>query len=162
MPEFTVQMQQETNWCWAAVGVAVNNYLDPGSAPPLTQAALATEVLKIAGVNCTLTPDKCNSTAALDDVLTVTGNLNANLGEHPLEFASLKEQIDSGLPVCAQIDWFEGGAHAIALDGYYIISGAEVVTVQDPLYGPSLQLYEDLVSNYLWNGVWAYTFTVKP
>jgi len=163
MPEFTMQTQQEENWCWAAVGVAINNFLDPGSVPALTQATLANKVLAIPGVDCTMTPDQCNFTAALDDVLKATANLRDDLGTRVLDFPSLKAQIDGGFPVCAQINWFEGGAHAIALDGYAeLAAGVQVVSVQDPLYGPSFQFYEDLVSNYLGSGVWGFTFTVKP
>jgi hypothetical protein len=161
-----MQTQQEENWCWAAVGVAINNFLDPGSVPALTQATLANKVLAIPGVDCTMTPDQCNFTAALDDVLKATANLRDDLGTRVLDFPSLKAQIDGGFPVCAQINWFEGGAHAIALDGYVEQNlgeqVVEVVSVQDPLYGPSFQFYDDLVNRYLGLGVWADTFTVQP
>jgi hypothetical protein len=166
MVVFIVEHQQEDNWCWAAVAVSIHNFLDP--ATPLTQAALATAVLRKDGaiaatVDCSLTPTPrvCNTTASLTDALTT--NLNEPVPGHPVTFQSISSEIDAGRPVCVQIDWQEGGAHAIALDGYYILaSGAEVVSVQDPLYGPSHQYYSTLVNDYLANGIWESTFTVKP
>lgn len=166
MAVFTMENQQEDYWCWAAVAVSIHNFLDP--ATPLTQGALATTVLQGtapptigAAVNCSLTPGSCNSTAPLAEALG--GNLNEPLPGQPVTFQSVSNEIDAGRPVCVQIDWQEGGAHAIALDGYYIIaSGAQVVSVQDPWYGPSLQYYSVLVNDYQANGIWASTFTVKP
>jgi hypothetical protein len=168
MPIFTMEPQQEDYWCWAAVAVSIHNFLDPLT--PLTQGALATRVLQGTApptigpaVNCTLTPGACDSTASLSDALG--GNLDEPFPGQPATFQSISNEIDAGRPVCVQIDWQEGGAHAIALDGYYILtSGAEVVSVQDPWpgYGPSLQLYSVLLNDYQANGIWASTFTVKP
>jgi hypothetical protein len=167
MPVFTMQPQQEDNWCWAAVAVSINNFLDSGSATPWTQESLATNVLqkdgKIAAtVDCTATPGLCDFTAALNDAFTATHNLAGSFDNGHLDFDSIKGWIEAGFPICAQIDWFGGGAHAIALDGYQeYASGAQAVVVQDPFYGPSLQFYDDLVSDYPPGGTWAETFTVK-
>jgi hypothetical protein len=170
MADFTMQTQKEDKWCWAAVTVSINNFLDPQAVPAWTQATLATKVLGpppgegkiLATVDCSLTPDQCDFPAALTDALTATGNLSGDPLLGPLPFASLTESIDDNLPVCAQIDWFSGGAHAVALDGYRTYtSGAQAVLVQDPLYKSGFHFYDDLVNNYPPGGKWAATFLVK-
>jgi hypothetical protein len=161
-----MQVQQEDEWCWAAVAVSISCYLDPDSEPAWTQATLATKVLQEEGkisaaVNCSENPDLCDCPASLTDALTATGNFSQTLAA-PLSFASLKQQIDNGMPVCAQIDWFDGGAHAIALDGYRMYtSGAQAVLVQDPLNQSGFHFYDDLVNDYPPGGTWAATFLVK-
>jgi hypothetical protein len=166
MADFVMQVQQEDEWCWAAVAVSIHSYLNPDSEPAWTQATLATKVLQEEGtipatVNCSVSPDLCDCTAPLSTAFTTTGNFSKTVAA-PLSFASLKQQLDNGIPVCAQIDWFDGGAHAIALDGYQIYtSGEQAVVVQDPLNRPSIQFYEDLVSDYPPGGTWSNTFLVK-
>jgi hypothetical protein len=81
MPEFTMETQEQDEWCWAAVAVSVNNMLQ-NETGPWSQASLATKVLKEEGtihnsVNCVSTPGKCDFPAALNDALTMTGNLAA-------------------------------------------------------------------------------------
>lgn len=164
MPEFEMQPQQQDNWCWAAVAVSIRNYLDPAS-EPMTQGALANQVLAPSippGVDCSKTPEKCDLPASLKDVFTKTGNLQDYHENAVPDFASLKKWLDLNLPVCAQIGWFEGGAHAIALDGYIeFTSELQIVSVQDPLYGPSFHFYDNLWTNYLAQGCWTDTFTAK-
>ena len=169
MAQFTMQAQQETEWCWAAVAVSVHQFLDAAAAGAWTQATLATPVLNLEhaippGTVCSRNPDRCNLPARLDDALSVIGNLGPSgfLQDEHLTFESLQDWIDHQLPVCARIVWFQGGAHFIALDGYRILSsGAQQVHVQDPLYGPSLQLYNDLVSDYPPGGSWNDTYLLK-
>src|SRR5271165_658420 len=150
-----MQQQQEHNWCWAAVAVSIHQFLDPVAASTLTQAAIATPVLQkeqaiSAEIDCSRTPDRCNLPAGLQDALSVAGNLSPTgvLQNEFLTFDNLKQWMDLNLPVCARIVWFSGGAHFIALDGYRVFSsGAQLVHVQDPNYGPSFQFYDDLVAD---------------
>jgi hypothetical protein len=115
-------------------------------------------------VDCSQTPGLCNHRAALDDALRVTGNLGAGgfrKREH-LVFDSVKNWINAGLPVGARVVWANGGAHFVVLDGYREFrSGARQVHVEDPLYGPSFQFYEDFVSDYPPGGNWQDTYLVQ-
>jgi hypothetical protein len=168
MPDnFTMQPQQETEWCWAATAASVHSYLNPGCPTIFTQASLASTVLqqekKIApGFDCTGSPGSCDFPGSLTIALTTTGNLNTALGR-PMEFSEIKAALDNGNPVCVQIDWYSGGGHAIAIDGYFeYASGAQVVSVQDPLLpGATLHFYDALKTGYQASGVWADTFTVQ-
>jgi hypothetical protein len=161
-----MEPQQETNWCWSAVAVSIHKCLDPKST--LTQGELATPVLEeerqiSSGVDCSTRPDLCNYTASLDDALTQAGNLKKDgfLQNQFLTFDCIKNWVNADLPLGARIVWFGGGAHFIALDGYReFSSGAQQVHVQDPLYGPSFQYYDDLVNDYPPGGNWQDTYLV--
>jgi hypothetical protein len=169
---FVMQAQQETDWCWAAVAVSMNAFLDP---QPLnatwTQPSLATKVLALEfqwnpPVDCSADPHQtCDKPAGLDDALGVTGNLRqagAMFGQI-LDFASIQCWIDQQLPLGARIVWPEGGAHFIALSGYLVFaSGEQKVVVQDPIYGPSVQDYSSLRGQYIYHGSWNDTYLVTP
>ena len=168
MPEFVMQYQQEDQWCWAAVAVSVHQFLDPATSGTWTQPTLATQVLhknKLipATVDCSKTPGQCNLPWRLDDALTAVGNLQLPAEAGILSFEALTELIDKQLPVCARIVWYTGNGHFVALTGYRTFSsGAQQVYVQDPYYGPSYQLYEDLVADYPPGGSWQDTYMVQP
>jgi Papain-like cysteine protease AvrRpt2 len=162
-----MEEQQEANWCWAAVAVSVHNFLN--SSAPMAQGGLATQVLLgeaqiPAGVDCSTNPDLCNYTAALNDALTLSGNLKAGgyLQVQHLSFNSLKNWVNAHLPIGARMVWFGGGAHFLAVDGFReFVSGVQQVHVQDPLYGPSLQNYDDFVADYPPGGSWRDTYLLK-
>lgn len=156
MAAFSVPYQQQTYWCWSALTVGVNAFLGPQpAAGPWSQCSLATQVLLNEnaiqpGVNCCQN-GACNQDALLNDALTVSGNLAAGgfLQNEYLLFNHLEQQLGLDLPVCARVLWFAGGAHFIALGACGTSDdGTQLVYVQDPLYGPSIQTYDDLVNDY--------------
>jgi len=165
-----VQHQDEHNWCWAAVAVSLHEFLTPvttAAARTWTQGQLATALLRANGmipngVDCSLTPDYCDYPAFLQDALNITGNLWSTLPNSYLNFDSLQDWINAKLPVAARIVWWGGGAHFVLIDGYRVMaSGEQQVHVQDPLYGVSYQLYDDLVTAYPPGGWWRDTYLVK-
>jgi hypothetical protein len=165
-----VEHQIEDNWCWAAVAVSIHNFLNPPAAPatPLQdQGQLATQVLLAdgqipAGVRCDRTPGLCDYPGRLDEALAATGNLRKVFPNNHLDYPSLKACINKDLPVAARIVWRGGSAHFIVLDGYTELANGDVlISVQDPLYGPSLQYYGDLINDYPPGGGWQDTFIPK-
>jgi hypothetical protein len=172
---FNMQTQDETDWCWAAVAVSINAYLDPPADPlgnpTWTQASLATQVLAQElqwnpAVDCTADPnEECDRPAGLNDALSIAGNLMAGgyRSNCFLDFASIQSWMDQQLPVGARIQWPGGGAHFVALSGYQVFaSGEQKVVVEDPLYGPSVQDYSSLRGQYIYNGSWNDTYLVTP
>jgi hypothetical protein len=171
---FNMQTQDETEWCWAAVAVSINAYLDPPAGdggPTWTQPSLATQVLAQElqwnpAVDCSADPsEECDRPAGLNDALSITGNLmpDGYRSNCFLDFASLQSWMDQQLPVGARILWPGGGAHFIALSGYQVFaSGEQKVVVQDPLYGPSVQDYSSLRGQYICHGSWNDTYLVTP
>jgi len=172
---FIMQCQQESEWCWAAVAVSINAYLDPPAetegGPVWTQPRLATQVLAQElqwnpAVDCSADPNlACDQPGGLDDALTITKNLMQGgfRSNSFLDFASLQSWMDQQLPVGARILWPAGGAHFIALSGYQVFAtGEQKVVVEDPLYGPSLQDYSSLRGQYLYQGIWNDSYLVTP
>ena len=119
---FTMQSQQETNWCWAAVAVSINDFLDPAAGPldqaavpTWTQAALATQLLINQGItapDCIERPTSrvCNRPEALDVALAITRNLwqNGALFNQHLTFDCIQNWMNAQLPVGARIIWWGG------------------------------------------------------
>jgi len=171
---FTMQIQEETYWCWAAVAVSINAFLNPPPATQLatwTQPTLATQVLATQlypPVDCANDPNqRCDRPARLDVALTITQNLRpsgALFGEH-LTFESLQSWIAAQLPVGARIQWCGGGAHFIALYGCKVSSsGRQFVYVLDPSptanASPGCWDYDALVEDYEQAGFWDDTYLV--
>jgi hypothetical protein len=164
---FTMQTQEALNWCWAAVAVSINDFLDPAAAPTWTQVTLANKLLGITGPGCGLDPGGivCNQPESLATALTITGNLRLNgaLASQYLTFICIQSWINAQLPVAARIKWRGKGAHFIALDGYKVLtSGQQMVHVQDPSpnASPGFLDYDFLVEDYKDNGYWIDTFLV--
>jgi hypothetical protein len=174
--DFTMEIQQETYWCWAAVAVSMNSFLNPPAfaAPAWTQFTLANQLMQRLGIpspDCINNPGSrvCNQPEPLDLALTITGNLRpggALFCQH-LTFDCLQSWIDAQLPVGARIKWrgVNAGAHFIALDGYRVTgSGRQLVHVQDPSPtangSPGFWDYDALVEDYDQAGTWDDTYLV--
>jgi hypothetical protein len=172
---FAVEAQQETFWCWSAVAVSINAFLNPTLLDPLwTQQTLATALMQQQGnalADCTANPGGtvCNQPEPLNDALSITGNLmpNGAMFDQHLTFESLQQFFTAQLPVAARILWRGGGAHFIALDGCKVTtSGRQLVHVQDPdataSSSPGLWDYDVLVEDYQEAGCWNDSYLVVP
>lgn len=146
---FVMQYQQRTNWCWAAVTVSVDHYYTPASG--LTQCTLVNQILG-RGDCCqnALGPwIACNSTGDLAVSLAHVGHLAAPPGGlvpaamwGMASLAQIQHEIDNLRPLGIRVAWLNGGAHAVACTGYWpIAANVTYLTIQDPWYGTSLQLY---------------------
>ncbi len=173
---FIMEPQQETYWCWAAVAVSINAFLNPANfAAGWTQETLATALMQKLGnatANCSDDPggNACNQPEPLDVALSITRNLllpsGAMFNEH-LTFESLQNWFTTQLPVAARIKWRGGGAHFIALDACKVTaSGRQLVHVQDPNSTASSSAgfwdYDVLVEEYQEAGFWNDTYLVGP
>lgn len=169
---FIMQTQQESFWCWAAVAVSVNDFLDPPPAtagPAWTQPTLATALFKQQGVtsaNCSDPgSDACNQPEALDAVLQITENLmpNGALASQHLTFECIQNWVNVQVPLAARIKWRGDGAHFVVLDGCKVINtGQQMVHVQDPasttVTSPGFWDYDAFVENYEEAGFWIDTY----
>ena len=165
---FVMQQQQESEWCWAAVSQAIKTFFSPTSA--LTQCTIAHPVLTMeqsipAGTNCCENPTACNVPATLQDALKVTQNLNL-IVDSSVSFEQVKSELSDGHPIGVRIQWSNGSAHFIAIDGYReFSSGEQQVLVADPLMpdgSASYIDYDDLLDFYDQDGTWSATFLVHP
>lgn len=154
-----MQPQLADQWCWAAVGVSVNNFiaLDPN----MDQQKLAARVLS--GCNGDPNSPVCNQPASLTDVLNVLHRQAADPVLAPISFAQIQQTIDSGWPIPVRIVWDEnpGNAHFVVISGYAISrSGVPLVQVDDPFYDRSIVDYDTFVSGYHGSGQWERTYRV--
>ena len=156
---FTIQRQEQSDWCWAAVAASISAYFNPTAA--LTQCRIATDVLHLQANACCASPADCNTPEMLQHALTVTGNLALPPFDAFPTFDSLKAHTDADNPVCARIQWEGGGGHFIVIDECYVSSsGEQIVHVADPLHGPVHYRYDEVVNGYMGAGSWTDTFLV--
>ncbi len=165
-----LQMQQQTNWCWAAVGTSTTLFFDPAN--PLTQCDLAGSFLKRPpGFCCTGTHGagpQCNQTASLSQVLTSTSTL-ASVTQGTLPLQSIRAQINNAAPIAARIGWDGGGGHFVMVTGI----GPDdprgdnftLVEIEDPsqsYYGSHFVPYATLVRGYRGSGTWTHHYLLQP
>ena len=156
---FTMQVQQQTEWCWAATAASVSAFYNV--APVLSQCQIASECL--GGMECCITPLppppppywEGNCSYALDAALNVVKHLAAGPTGDILPFASIMNEINGRRPICCHIST----GHFNAIVGYHNDSNQDLV-VRDPLYGEHIVPYRVFVSGN--NGsVWDDTYLTK-
>ena len=161
MSEFEVRQQEMDQWCWAAVAVAVKNYLFPQE--PMTQCQVAQ---KVVGKNCGCNGDgpsiACDQPESLTKALTDL-NLPPKAIPRPLSFTEVKSTIDGGWPIPVRIVWDDNpnNAHFVVISGYaFSQSRVPLLQVDDPFYGRSLVEYDSFVSGYRGIGQWEQTYAI--
>ncbi len=137
---FTMQSQQQDNWCWAAITSSICAfYPPPNGTRPKEQCEIATTFL---GVPCCLNPLPApsadwpgNKTFSLEVPLNQFGHLAKPKIPGFLEFPSIVQEIDGQRPVCCHIDWGgESDGHFVVIVGYD--SANQEVFVRDPSRSP--------------------------
>jgi hypothetical protein len=155
-----LQHQEQVEWCWAAIAVAIDKYFNPSSS--LRQCDVANRVVRRddccgAGAGTT----DCNVAEKLQDALASIGRSRGAIPQ-AYSFEEVQTEIDAGRPVCARIEWASGGAHFVALDGYRVLpSGAQHIHVADPLNPPSEVDFDEFKSAYHGEGTWTGTYLVR-
>jgi hypothetical protein len=157
----TMQLQGENHsqWCWCAVSVSVSHYFDQTST--WTMCAMANAVLGKATCCQDEASKECNQTAALDEALSRSGNLD-HMQDGAIQRADLEREIDARRPVSCRIAWDGSHAHFVSVDGYTPESSDdEMLSVKDPWTGPGQTPYSTLVSGYQGTGTWTHTYFQK-
>ncbi len=155
---FSMQHQQQTNWCWSAVATSTSLFYSTAS--QWTQCELANQELNQTTCCQDGSTTQCNQDWFLDRALTRTSNL-LNWATGTISFAVLRQQIDSQRAVGVRIGWNTGGGHFVVLDGYNTING-QSVSVRDPWYGDSTYTYSSFSTQYQGTGSWTHTYKTKP
>lgn len=152
---FSMQHQQQTQWCWAAVAVSVDLYYYPGSS--WTQCKLVNHALGQTTCCSSGSTAQCNVPWYLDQALNLVGNLASwNGGKATL--SAVKGEINACRPICMRIGWTGGGGHFVAIYGH---SGNNI-NVGDPWYGNSVQHYSAFPNAYQGGGSWTHDYYTKP
>jgi len=150
-----MQVQQQSNWCWAAVSTSVAAFYDAAST--WTQCSVADGELgrtDCCGVGAT---GPCNVYGTLNTALTRVGHLD-RLVAGAASFADVSNAIGRGQPVGVRIFWSGGGAHFIAIEG--VLHG-DSYAVDDPVSGASDVTETVLKTKYLGTGSWTHTYYTR-
>jgi hypothetical protein len=154
---FSVQTQQQSQWCWAAVSVGVAVYYGPTT---WTQCSVASG--QFAPLDCCGADGSggCNQPWYLDRALMQVGHFG-HLIFSLVPFPAIKMEINADRPLCCRVQWVGGvGAHFVAVGGWsQDDNGTEFVEVHDPFYGFVQIGYNDFCSSYRSPGdAWTHTY----
>ena len=154
---FNMQLQTQSNWCWAATANSVSHYFWRWST--WSQCKIANAELGHTDCCHSPVPSDCNVPWYLDRALTRTRNFVSIQG--PASFELVRAQIDAGKPVGARIGWSGGGGHFMVIYGYSLIAGNEYFDIDDPIYGKSHIPVSEFSNSYQGSGSWTHTYFMK-
>ena len=154
---FNMQMQTQSNWCWAATANSVSHYFWRWST--WSQCRIANAELGHTDCCQSPVPAPCNVPWYLDRALTRTRNFVSIQG--PAGFDPVRAEINAGRPVGARIGWSGGGGHFMVIYGYSMIGGHEYFDIDDPIYGKSHLPVSEFSSSYQGTGSWTHTYFMK-
>jgi hypothetical protein len=151
--------QQQSNWCWSAVGISVAQFFNATSWPQ--QCVLASQELGQTCCPVGTNPAVCDVPWYLERALQRVGHLkNWANGSSPM--ATIQGEINGQRPLGARIGWNAGGGHFVALSGYSSSPSGDFVTVEDPIYGQSTLLLSTFQTAYQGSGSWTHTYWTQP
>jgi hypothetical protein len=164
----TVEHQQQTQWCWAAVSNSVSHFYNAAS----TWSQCTIVNAELAQTTCCTNGSSaaCNQSWFLERALTRVGCL-LSMASGTLTFATIKSLINSGRPPCARQGWSGGGGHFMAIVCYFegllgLLGGAgstaKRLRISDPWYGDSVVDYDVFVSGYQGTGSWTHSYRTQP
>ena len=164
----TVEPQQQTQWCWAAVSNSVSHFYDTAST--WTQCTIVNAELGQTTCCTNGSTAACNKSWYLDKALTRVGCL-LSWASGTLTFATVQSLINTSRPPCARQGWSGGGGHFMAIVCYFegllgLLAGsgstAKRLRISDPWYGDSVVDYDTFVSGYQGSGTWTHTYRTQP
>jgi len=164
----TVEHQQQTQWCWAAVSNSVSHFYDAAST--WTQCTIVNAELGQTTCCTNGSSAACNKPWYLDRALSRVGCL-LSWASGTLTFATVQSLVNSGRPPCARQGWSGGGGHFMAIVCYFegilgLLSGsgstARRLRISDPWYGDSVVDYDVFVSGYQGTGSWTHSYRTQP
>jgi len=152
---FTIQPQQQTEWCWAAVTSSVDQFFSAAST--WSQCTLANDQLQQTSCCTNGSIAQCNCPWYLERSLGRVNRLRAYI-QAAAPFTGVQQEINQGDPVCARIGWAGGGGHFVVIFGYDDSTPTNYVVVADPIWGVSQIPYSVFSSSYRGNGTWTHSY----
>jgi peptidoglycan hydrolase-like protein with peptidoglycan-binding domain len=154
--KLTMQQQEQSNWCWAAVSASVSHFYDPSSSSTQCKVANAqlgrTDCCGAGGAGA------CNVYGYLDQGLLEVGHFD-RLQNGTTTYGVLQSEMIASRPLGIRIAWLGGGAHFIAAIG---AEEGDLVLVGDPGSGTnSLVDYTTLQTSYNGSGAWTHSYFTK-
>ncbi len=110
---FDMELQTQSNWCWAATSKSVSTFYSAFS--PWTQCKVASDELA-KHVVIRLYLRLVMFPGILDKALTRTNNF-VSYQSGTITWSKVKEELQNGLVVGARIGWSGGGGHFMVIHG---------------------------------------------
>lgn len=152
---FEGELQQYSNWCWAAVATNVHNYYYPNRR--VNQKEIAQKVLVVNTrhrlQNERLLNKQISLSACLNHLM-----LNVHKSDGPVRFENILDQMEQGRLVCARISIENSSGHFVIIYGVTIVNDVKKLYIHDPASGHVTFLYEDFFNNYLGPSKWSHTY----
>ncbi|WP_231641344.1 papain-like cysteine protease family protein [Nocardia sp. NRRL S-836] len=151
---FTMQAQQQTQWCWAAAGTSIAVY----HGTSVTQTRFCQLAHDESGTSCR------NSQGDLGEVREAFADLGysspGNYLSGTIGFSSVQSQINLQQPIETRILWSSGGGHMHAVYGYEVDSAnRQWVDWADP-WGSNTRYNRSTYSSYRSNSSFTWTHTL--
>ena len=170
--DYTRLQQEQTNWCWAAVTLAVAQYyakLAGEEEPKLTQCEIVNH--ETGRTDCcdpgpAADGSKCNKVNVIYKALDWVGHYAHKKKPYKPPLADPKGEIDADRPLPLLILWTGSGGHFVALHGYDETAGATedeaILHIADPWYGEALVPYGKFPEDYQGGGSWGWSYWTQP
>lgn len=138
LTDFTLPAQTQRNWCWAAVGTALERFFRLGATH--SQCELAQAVLSPAATCCSQPGHpSCNRVALISDLLRflgITRRQDPPQPTTPVPFESIAADLAARRPViCLMTHRSTGVTHFMVLVGADRRAGVDWVAFDDPAVG---------------------------
>lgn len=146
--------QEQTNWCWAAVSLAVARYY--GSAEKMTQGRIVNGQLAREDCCGDVPAAACNVPNVIYGALEDLGHYAHKKEQGKQGFENARGEIAAGRPLAVLVRWNGGGGHFLAVIGY--ADQGKMLQIADPWYGESLVAYEGFPANYQHGADWGWTY----
>jgi len=154
---FTIPIQEQTQWCWAAVSVGVALHYASATWKQCEVAKAQFPALNCCGADA---GGGCNQPWYLDRALGTVGHFG-HLVFSDVTFALVQGEIGSDRPLGCRIQWVGGvGAHFVAIGGWsQDDKGTQYLEIHDPFYGFVQIVYNDFRVSYRSPGdTWTHTY----
>ena len=151
---FTIELQEQTFWCWAASSVSVNHYFDKSST--WKQCEVVNQCLGLGTCCIAGNSNQCNTWGYLDRALEAVHNFDSK-DSHRASLDEVSAEVDAGRPLCVHIEWRDGTGHFAVIDGY----AGDTIHVADPYWNTATIGYDDFPRRYHGGGAWTHTYRVR-
>lgn len=157
LDDFLLAQQTQSNWCWAAVGIALQLFFRTGEHDG--QCELAQAVLRPQASCCEHPSDPaCNRVARMSELLAVIGVRRRSEPRQPttpIAFDTIAEDLSTRLPiVCLMTHRPTGTTHFMVLVGADLRDGEQWVAFDDPgvggRYWRPLAVFQNNFRGWFW------------
>jgi hypothetical protein len=146
IPNFTLNRQEASNWCWISTSLDAHNYFRPDRKE--TQCRLAGALL---GQECcgAPTPVKCDRPGLPSGALQFMKVFASSRPVNNLSYPEVTKQINAGLPIIlGYTEQNQAVGHAVLILGYGEEKGVGYVYIGDPARGFGTAKFSDVLFTY--------------